>query len=164
MVKMAEREKNCPFHFFLEKTDEPGLKATIKNISDKLRVIICEDYWHPTRITITGEDGSELKWKNVYPPVEPPPAMYHFLKPDQNYITNDSKIHKNDLYKIVWAQAQEFVLKLGKYKARASWNCNYGTRALYDEQSYEEAYFISKELENQWTGTLVTNELEFELP
>lgn len=163
-MTLMTNELDCPFHFFLEKTDDPGLRATIKNILDEMRVIICEDFWHPTRIAIKGKDGTEMKWENVFPPVEPPPAMYRFLKPGQEFISNESKFHKNGNFEIVWARAQKFELEPGHYKAQVKWDCQYGTRALYDEHSYEEASFISKELGNQWTGTLTSNELEFDLP
>ena len=65
---MAEKEQDCPYQLILEFIEGPGLRASIKNISERLHAFICEDYWHGTSITIWNEKCEELIWENVYPP------------------------------------------------------------------------------------------------
>ena len=70
---MTKKESVCPYEFHLMEINSMGLKASIKNISSELQAIICEDYWHPTRITILDEsenirvlnDGSLAIGQNV---------------------------------------------------------------------------------------------------
>ncbi len=161
---MVVRNKICPYELILKKFEGPGLRAIIKNVSKTLKAFICENYWHPTRINILGEDGTEISWRNVYPPVEPPPPIYVFLKPSGEYTTNEEHFVVTDKYEIRWAQAQEFILEPGSYQAQVTWECYYGENAIYDTHSYEQSYFISNELEKQWTGKLRSNVLEFKLP
>jgi hypothetical protein len=162
-VKMVARNKICPCELILKKVEGPGLRSIIKNVSKKLQAFICENYWHPTRINIFSKDGIKMDWRNVYPPVEPPPPAYIFLEPGGQHTTNEEHFVLNDKYEIRWAQAQEFILEPGNYQGQVTWECYYGENAIYDTYSYEQSYFISNELDKQWTGQLRSNNIGFKL-
>lgn len=159
------RAAESPFLFTLEVIENLEFSVIVENQTEQLRALICEDYWHSSRLTITRDDGSTVPWDNVYPPVDPGPPMYRFLTAREKKVVQSATVDLDTRPpSLRWARAQLFHLSPGRYQAIASWECSYGTRAIYDTHSYEKSWFVSNELDQQWVGLLKSPPVIFEIP
>ena len=155
--------KPCPFKLHLEIIEDQTLIATIENISDEIVPIIYDDYWNPSRLNVSTQDGMEISFENVFPPVTPPSPIYLFIKPGSiTKLTKSSIVKKNNTRRFSWASSQGFRLDPGTYTLQAFVSISYGLNALYDTESYEQTVLINNGFAEAWKGELESNILEYE--
>jgi hypothetical protein len=156
-------ESSVPFEIRLSVTEGPGLRAVLKNRSNRKQVYLHEEYVQPSELVLASSSGaavrsydtrSEMKYDNTAYR-----AMYQPLAPDREAVLGEARFEKSGpgAYTIEWGPFRFADLSSGAYRARVVWKS--------EKDSYTESDSGKKgRLKDVWKGTVTSNTVEVVLP
>lgn len=152
-----------PFDLVLSVVEGPGLRAVIRNRSQKEQVLCHDIFWQSVNLVLEGTKGQEVRRDDERTRMKPlspiDNSAFITLKPGETYEPFNASFRKNhnNECQFEWGYTNFYLSQPGKYAAKASL------------ESIRDSWAEGKggpwhTVKNVWKGVLESNRVEFNLP
>jgi hypothetical protein len=152
----------APLALVLTVTPGPGLRAEIKNVSPQPQTYLVDDFHQPTRLSLRGPDGREIKGRDDARIKKRSNALerdaYETVAPaGADTLYEAEAVKEDDGYSLQWGSVHFDGLKPGAYAASLRWI------SALDEWTDPETGTTGRE-KGIWKGKLESSQVTIKLP